>query len=78
MGITNPTPYNVFWYGFAAEQARVRQMFDSGQVPTILQVGAGWPDSFGSLPTDIERQFDVCDRVYGTSIAPEVTIWIHR
>ncbi len=73
--ITNPTPFTVFWYGFQAEAGRVQEALADGTVPAIIQVGQGWPPSFGSLPDDIERLYSVCDVTQATSVTPRVTFW---
>jgi hypothetical protein len=76
LGIENPTPYTVFWYGFQAEHERVRRALAAGDIPAIVQVGEGWPASFGGLPADIARALAVCDARPADGDVPATTIWV--
>lgn len=62
LGIRNATPYAVFWYGFRAEHDRVRTLVGDGDIPAVLRIG-GWPPSFEGLDEDLDRAFEVCERV---------------
>ncbi|WP_370326708.1 hypothetical protein [Euzebya sp.] len=56
----NPTPWTVFWYGFTAEHDRVRDRLAEGSLPGVLQVGHGWPPSFGDLGDDLQVALEPC------------------
>ncbi|HUH08740.1 MAG TPA: hypothetical protein VML96_13150 [Egibacteraceae bacterium] len=77
LGVRNPTPYWVFWYGFATQHDEVRDLIGQGEIPAILQVGDSWPASFDGLGDDIEAAYSPCATVELSAVAGSATVWIH-
>jgi hypothetical protein len=81
LDLENPTPYYLFWAGFAEEAPEVLQRIEDGEVPAILQQGP-WPVSMARVAPVIEDRYELCAEVV-TPAVPEqgvgartVRIWV--
>ncbi|MBA2316613.1 MAG: hypothetical protein H0V93_02360 [Euzebyales bacterium] len=72
--LTNPTPYYVFWYTFAAEGDSVLARADAGQIPAII-TPYGWPESMRPIVDDLEARYEVCAQVEVPATDNLVTVW---
>lgn len=81
LDLDNPTPYYLFWDGFADEAPRVLERIEAGEVPAVLQQGP-WPRSMAEVGPVIEDRYALCEEVL-TPAVPEdgvgartVRIWV--
>jgi hypothetical protein len=72
--LTNPTPYYLFWYTFAAEGDDVLARVDAGQIPAII-TPYGWPESMQPIVEDLEARYEVCAQVEVPATGNLVTVW---
>jgi hypothetical protein len=83
LDLENPTPYYLFWPGFAEETSRVLERIEDGEVPAVLQQGP-WPASMAKIAPVIEDRYELCDEVMTPDIEGEsfgartVRIWVQR
>lgn len=59
LDLENPTPWYLFWPGFASESDRVLAEIDRGGVPAVLQVGP-WPASLAAVAPTVEERYELC------------------
>jgi hypothetical protein len=83
LDLTNPTPYYLFWAGFADEAPRVVERIEDGEVPAIVLQGP-WPVSMREVAPVVENRYELCAEVV-TPAVPEqgvgartVRIWVDR
>ena len=62
LALQNPTPYHLFWPGFADEHPALLRRMAAGQVPAIVQVGP-WPGSVLGVAPQVEAQYALCAEV---------------
>lgn len=83
LDLENPTPYYLFWAGFADETPRVLERIEDGEVPAVLQQGP-WPVSMEGIAPVIEQRYTLCDEVVTPNVDGEgfgartVRIWVDR
>lgn len=77
LGVTNPTPFYLFW-GFASETDRAVAMMDAGEIPAIIQVNAWPPLTFDGLSGAIAARYARCAEVPVPATGDHVTVWTHR
>jgi hypothetical protein len=78
LGVVNPTPFYLFWAGFAAETDRVVVMMDAGEIPAVIQVNDWPPVAFDALAPAIAARYDRCAEVTVPATGDRVTVWTHR
>jgi hypothetical protein len=83
LGLQNPTPWYLFWPGFAQESDRVLARIDDGTLPAVLQVGP-WPPSLAAVAPTVEDRYELCLDTEvvppaGTGLLPRgVRLWVQR
>lgn len=75
LGVTNPTPFYLFWPGFRHETDRVVAMIDDGTLPAIIQVNDWPPLAFDELAPAIEARMNRCAELVVQTTGDRVTIW---
>jgi hypothetical protein len=83
LGLTNPTPYYLFWAGFVDESPEVIARIQAGEVPAVVQQGP-WPPSMRRVSPLIESRYELCAEVLTPAVpdqgvsARSVRIWVDR
>lgn len=84
LDLRNPTPYYLFWPGFAAEEADVLRRIEQGQVPAVLQVGQWMTSMLDGQAPAIEATYALCAEVVMPEVAETglpprtVRLWVDR
>jgi hypothetical protein len=76
LGISNPTPWYLFWAGFAQETDRVIGEVDAGEIPVIIQFNE-WPPSFERLGPAIEDRYELCGETTVEGTGDRIRVWQH-
>jgi hypothetical protein len=78
LGVSNPTPFYLFWPGFRHEAERVLAMIDDGTLPAVIQVNDWPPVAFDELGPAIEARMDRCAELVVATTGDRVTVWVRR
>lgn len=74
LDVKNPTRIHLFWYTFAGDQDRVRELVEAEEIPTIIQP-YGWPEAMEGLVPFIESRYELCEEVMVESTGNLVRFW---